>query len=246
MPKHNLRIIYMGTPDFAVYSLKRILEEGYQVVGVITNPDKPAGRGKKIQESPVKQFALQHGLNVLHPEKFKNLEFLQQLADLKADLQIVVAFKMLPEQVWNMPPKGTVNLHASLLPDYRGAAPINWAIMNGEKITGISTFLLNHQIDTGKIIFQQKVEISEEMTAGELHDILMKEGAEILIKTIEAISNNDYPQMEQENLLKGKTPILAPKIFKEDMKIDWKKDIDTIYNHIRGLSPFPTAWTELI
>ena len=236
----------MGTPDFAVLPLKKIIEAGYEVVGVVTNPDKPAGRGQKVQESAVKKFAQENGLKILQPEKFRNEQFLQELAELKADLQLVVAFKMLPEVVWNMPPLGTVNLHASLLPDYRGAAPINWAIINGEKESGVTTFLLKHEIDSGNIVYQQKVEIGESMTAGELHDELMRVGAELLVKTVDALEAGHAPFTEQRQLLGGREPIGAPKIFKEDMKIDWTKDVYTVYNHIRGLSPFPTAWTELI
>ncbi len=236
----------MGTPDFAVLPLKKIIEAGYEVVGVVTNPDKPAGRGQKIQESAVKKYAQENGLKILQPEKFRNEQFLQELAELKADLQLVVAFKMLPEVVWNMPPLGTVNLHASLLPDYRGAAPINWAVMNGEKESGVTTFLLKHEIDSGNIIYQQKVKISESMTAGELHDELMSVGAELLVKTVDALESGDVSFIEQNQLLGGREPISAPKIFKEDMKIDWTKEVHSVYNHIRGLSPFPTAWTELI
>lgn len=236
----------MGTPDFAVLPLKKIIEAGYEVVGVVTNPDKPAGRGQKIQESAVKKYAQENGLKILQPEKFRNEQFLQELAELKADLQLVVAFKMLPEMVWNMPPLGTVNLHASLLPDYRGAAPINWAVMNGEKESGVTTFLLKHEIDSGNIIYQQKVKISESMTAGELHDELMSVGAELLVKTVDALESGDVSFIEQNQLLGGREPISAPKIFKEDMKIDWTKEVHSVYNHIRGLSPFPTAWTELI
>lgn len=236
----------MGTPDFAVLPLKKIIEAGYEVVGVVTNPDKPAGRGQKIQESAVKKYAQENGLKILQPEKFRNEQFLQELAELKADLQLVVAFKMLPEVVWNMPPLGTVNLHASLLPDYRGAAPINWAVMNGEKESGVTTFLLKHEIDSGNIIYQQKVNISESMTAGELHDELMSVGAELLVKTVDALESGDVSFIEQNQLLGGRDPISAPKIFKEDMKIDWTKEVHSVYNHIRGLSPFPTAWTELI
>lgn len=245
MQKHRLRIVYMGTPDFAVLPLKKIAEAGFEVVGVVTNPDKPAGRGQKIQESAVKKYAVEHGLPLLQPEKFRDEVFLQKLADWKADLQLVVAFKMLPEKVWNMPPLGTVNLHASLLPDYRGAAPINWAVMNGEKFSGVSTFLLRHEIDTGKVIFQERVEVSEDMTAGDLHDLLMVKGADLLVKTVEAIEKKNYPLADQTSLLQGREPKMAPKIFKEDMKVDWRAEINTIYNHIRGLSPFPTAWAEL-
>lgn len=236
----------MGTPDFAVLPLKKIVDAGYEVVGVVTNPDKPAGRGQKLQESAVKKYAQENGLKILQPEKFRNEQFLQELAGLKADLQLVVAFKMLPEVVWNMPPLGTVNLHASLLPDYRGAAPINWAIINGEKESGVTTFLLKHEIDSGNIVYQQKVEIGESMTAGELHDELMCVGADLLVKTVDALEAGNASLIEQTQLLGGREPISAPKIFKEDMKIDWTKDVQSVYNHIRGLSPFPAAWTELI
>ncbi|KIO43777.1 MULTISPECIES: methionyl-tRNA formyltransferase [Sanguibacteroides] len=242
---HKLRIVYMGTPDFAVLPLQRLMEAGHQIVGVVTNPDKPAGRGQKLQESAVKKYAVAHRLPVLQPERFRDPSFLEQLRSLRADLQFVVAFKMLPEIVWNMPPFGTVNLHASLLPDYRGAAPINWAIMNGEHYSGVSTFLLKHEVDTGNIIFQQKVKIDEEMTAGELHDRLMEVGADLLLKTAEAIAEGHYPLTDQTTLLQGREPKQAPKIFKEDMKINWSWSVERIYNHIRGLSPFPAAWTEL-
>lgn len=241
----KLRIVYMGTPDFAVYPLQKLLEAGHNVVAVVTNPDKPAGRGQKMQESAVKKFAVEKGLPVLQPERFRDEQFLAELRTLEADLQLVVAFKMLPEVVWNMPPLGTVNLHASLLPDYRGAAPINWAVMNGEKCSGVTTFLLKHEIDTGNLIFQQRVDISDIMTAGELHDQLMYAGADLLVKTVEAMAAGEYPLQDQIGLLAGREPKHAPKIFKEDMKIDWNGDLDTVYNHIRGLSPFPTAWTEL-
>lgn len=245
MQKHKLRIVYMGTPDFAVLPLQKIWEAGYEVVGVVTNPDKPAGRGQKLQETAVKKFAREKNLKILQPEKFRDECFLQELAALKADLQVVVAFKMLPEVVWNMPPLGTVNLHASLLPDYRGAAPINWAVINGESRSGVTTFLLSHEIDTGNLIYQQEVAIGETTTAGELHDCLMTVGADLLVKTVNAIEKRDFPLVDQQQLLKGRKPLLAPKIFKEDMKIDWSADVEQIYNHIRGLSPFPAAWTEL-
>lgn len=246
MPGHKLRIVYMGTPDFAVLPLQKIVEAGYEVVGVVTNPDKPAGRGQKLQESAVKKYAQEKELRILQPEKFRNEQFLEELASLRADLQLVVAFKMLPEVVWSMPPLGTVNLHASLLPDYRGAAPINWTILNGEKETGVTTFLLKHEIDSGNIIFQEKVAISDDMTAGELHDRLMETGAALLLQTVDAMEAGDYPLKDQTHLLQGREPIHAPKIFKEDMKINWQQDVKHIYNHIRGLSPFPAAWTELV
>jgi len=246
MSKHRLKIVYMGTPDFAVLPLQQLIKAGFEIVGVVTNPDKPAGRGQRLQISAVKRFAQETGLKILQPEKFRNEDFLKELAELKADLQIVVAFKMLPEVVWRMPPLGTVNLHASLLPDYRGAAPINRAIMNGETCTGVSTFLLSHEIDTGQIIFQQKVDIPETMNAGELHDELMMVGADLLVKTVEAIENGEYQLQDQQRLLGNRQPVMAPKIFKEDMKIRWEDTLAHVYNHIRGLAPFPVAWTNLV
>lgn len=245
MQKRNLRIVYMGTPDFAVYPLKKIVESGLQVVGVVTNPDKPAGRGQNMQESPVKKYALGAGLKILQPEKFRDEGFLRELAALNADLQLVVAFKMLPEVVWGMPPLGTVNLHASLLPDYRGAAPINWAIINGESYSGVTTFFLRHEIDCGDVIFQERVDIPSDMTAGELHDVLMAKGGDLLLRTVRAIENGECPSVDQNSLLKGREAVLAPKIFREDMRIDWNGPLDVIYNHIRGLSPYPAAWTEI-
>lgn len=237
----------MGTPDFAVAPLAALLEAGINVVGVVTNPDKPAGRGQKIKEAAVKKFAVEKGLTILQPEKFRNEEFLAELRALKADLQVVVAFKMLPEVVWNMPQYGTLNLHASLLPQYRGAAPINWAIINGDKETGVSTFLLKHEIDTGNVIFQEKVDIAENDNVEVIHDKLMEVGSELVVKTVNAIDDGDYPQIPQEDLSsKGDEHKLAPKIFKDDCKIDWMKDISAIHNLIRGLSPYPAAWTELI
>ena len=241
----SLRIVYMGTPDFAVAPLEALLDAGCNVVGVVTNPDKPAGRGQKVQEAAVKKFAAEKDLPILQPEKFRNEEFLADLKALKADLQVVVAFKMLPEVVWNMPKFGTLNLHASLLPQYRGAAPINWAIINGDKETGVSTFLLQHEIDTGNILFQEKVSIGDNDNAEIIHDKLMNIGAELVVKTVKAIESGECPQIPQDSfdvdVLKP-----APKIFKEDCKIDWTKDIDSIHNLIRGLSPYPAAWTELL
>lgn len=245
MHKPDLRIIYMGTPEFAVFPLKKLIEAGFHIVGVVTNPDKPAGRGQQMQESAVKKYAREAGLTILQPEKFRDEIFLSELAALKADLQLVVAFKMLPEVVWNMPPLGTVNLHASLLPDYRGAAPINWAVINGEKVSGVTTFLLKHEIDTGNIIYREKVGIGESMTAGELHDLLMEKGADLLLKTVCSIEADHFPLTDQRGLLENREAIHAPKIFKEDMRIDWRNSIDKVYNHVRGLSPFPGAWTEL-
>jgi len=246
MTKNNLRIVYMGTPEFAVAPLDALIEAGCHVVGVITNPDKPAGRGQKIQESAVKKYALEKGLPILQPEKFRNETFLTELKALNADLQVVVAFKMLPEMVWNMPKYGTLNLHASLLPHYRGAAPINWAIMNGDKESGVSTFLLQKEIDTGNVIFQEKVNIGENDNLETLHDNLMEIGSKLVVKTVRSIEANDYPQIPQEDLVaEGETLKVAPKIFKDDCKIKWSTPIENIHNHIRGLSPYPAAWTEL-
>jgi methionyl-tRNA formyltransferase len=237
----------MGTPDFAVAPLAALLNAGCNIVGVITNPDKPAGRGQKIQESAVKKFALEKGLHILQPEKFRNEEFLSELKKLNADLQVVVAFKMLPEMVWDMPKYGTLNLHASLLPQYRGAAPINWAIINGDKETGVSTFLLQHEIDTGNVLFQEKCSISENDNVEIIHDKLMNIGSDLLVKTVHAIESGEYSQISQENLSGEQINLKsAPKIFKEDCKIDWSKDVDSIHNLIRGLSPYPASWTELL
>jgi methionyl-tRNA formyltransferase len=237
----------MGTPEFAVESLDILIKNNYNVVGVITVPDKPAGRGQQLQESAVKKYAKDKGLHILQPLKLKEESFINELKELKADLQIVVAFRMLPEVIWNMPPLGTINLHGSLLPQYRGAAPINRAVMNGEKETGISTFFLQQEIDTGKIIFQEKTPITENETAGQIHYRLMLIGAELILKTVKAIENGHYPQIDQSKLIATDTEIHnAPKIFKEDCLIDWIQPLDKIHNHIRGLSPYPAAFTELI
>ncbi|MCC6689905.1 MAG: methionyl-tRNA formyltransferase [Bacteroidia bacterium] len=237
----------MGTPDFAVASLHTLITNSCNIVGVVTAPDKPAGRGLEMQQSSVKKYAIEKGLKVLQPEKLKDETFLKELRSLNADLQVVVAFRMLPEVVWKMPKHGTINLHASLLPQYRGAAPINHAIINGERETGVSTFLLQHEIDTGNILFREKVNIGEDETAGELHDKLMKIGADLLYKTIQAIQNNAYTKTKQDDFLeKGETLHHAPKIFREDCKIDWSKSIADIHNKIRGLSPYPAAYTELL
>ena len=242
-----MRIVFMGTPDFAVASLDILVRNNYQIVGVVTAPDKPAGRGQQLQQSAVKQYALKQGLTILQPDKLKNEEFIKQLAGLGADLQIVVAFRMLPEIVWAMPRLGTFNLHGSLLPQYRGAAPINRAVMNGEKETGVSTFFLQQEIDTGKIIFQEKTQIGENETAGELHDKLMVIGAQLVLKTVRAIEQNTCPQTDQALLMPTGTPIkTAAKIFKDDCKINWSEPLDVIHNHIRGLSPYPAAFTSLI
>lgn len=237
------RIVFMGTPDFAVATLKAMLEAGANVVAVITAPDRPAGRGMKLQPSAVKQFAVENGLKVLQPTNLKSEEFLNQLRDLEATLQVVVAFRMLPEVVWNMPAKGTFNLHASLLPQYRGAAPINWAVINGEKESGVTTFFLQHQIDTGNIIFQEKVRITDDETAGELHDELMHIGAGLVVKTLEAIENGTAPSIPQNTVERELRE--APKIFKDTCRIDWNRPVDEVYDLIRGLSPYPTAFTTL-
>ncbi|MBN1924923.1 MAG: methionyl-tRNA formyltransferase [Prolixibacteraceae bacterium] len=236
----------MGTPGFAVASLKALVEGGYKVVGVVTAPDKPSGRGQKISESPVKQYAVQKGLKVLQPEKLKDTAFLSNLEALGADLQVVVAFRMLPELVWAMPRLGTFNLHASLLPRYRGAAPINWAIINGDTETGVTTFLLQHEIDTGSIIFQEKTEIGPDENVEAVHDKLMEIGARLVIKTVDALAPGNVKMISQEELIKkGINPSHAPKIFKEDCLINWKTDVTRIKNFIRGLSPYPAAWTNL-
>ncbi|MEA1876671.1 MAG: methionyl-tRNA formyltransferase [Bacteroidota bacterium] len=240
----SCRIVFLGTPDFAVESLKKLIESKHQVVGVITAPDRQAGRGQKLRLSPVKIEANKFNIPVLQPEKFKNSAFLEELRSLNADLFVVVAFRMLPEQVWNMPPMGTFNLHASLLPQYRGAAPINWALINGEKETGITTFFLNHQIDTGNILLQEKIAIHENMTAGELHDILMETGSALTIKTVNAIVNQTIIPEPQSLSAYEKEIKPAPKIFKEDCKIQWSQPASLIHNLIRGLSPYPAAWTR--
>jgi len=247
MDKKSLRIVYMGTPDFAVESLKALVEEGYNVVGVITMPDKAIGKSHSVLScSPVKEYALSQNLPILQPEKLKDSEFLEALKAWNADLQIVVAFRMLPEVVWNMPRLGTFNLHASLLPQYRGAAPINWAIINGETETGITTFFLTHEIDTGKIIDQVKIPIADTDNAEIIHDKLMYLGAELVIKTVDNILNNSIKPIEQEELLHDTGELKpAPKIFKETCQIDWAKDVKSIYDFIRGLSPYPAAWTIL-
>ncbi|HZL11359.1 MAG TPA: methionyl-tRNA formyltransferase [Prolixibacteraceae bacterium] len=247
MHPKKIRIVFMGTPDFAVESLKALVEKDYQVVGVITAPDKPAGRGRQLSESAVKKYAVENNLKVLQPEKLKNPEFITELDSLKADLQIVVAFRMLPEIVWNMPPLGTINLHGSLLPQYRGAAPLNWAIINGETETGVTTFLLSHEIDTGQIIYQEKTNIAENDTVGDLHDRLMEIGARLVLKTVDALAEGNVNAIDQSQLVDRQDGIRqAPKIFKDDCRIDWTKDTESVRNLIRGLSPHPAAWTELL
>ncbi|WP_202615331.1 methionyl-tRNA formyltransferase [Algoriphagus kandeliae] len=236
----DLRIVYMGTPEFAVPALERLVEAGWNIVGVITAPDKPRGRGQKLIPSPVKEAALKYGLNVLQPTNLKSPEFLEELRKLNVDLQIVVAFRMLPEVVWNMPPLGTFNLHASLLPDYRGAAPINWAIINGETETGVTTFFLKHEIDTGSIIFQEKVPILPEEDLGDVYTKLMNLGADLVLRTVEAIAKDEVKPIPQDE---SKALHHAPKIFKETCQIDWSRSAIEINNLIRGLSPYPAAWT---
>jgi methionyl-tRNA formyltransferase len=257
------RIIFMGTPEFAVASLDALVKAGYNVVGVITAPDKPAGRGMKLTESAVKKYAAEHDLFVLQPEKLKNPTFLKELIGLRADLQIVVAFRMLPEVVWNMPKMGTVNVHGSLLPQYRGAAPINWAVINGEKETGVTTFKLKHEIDTGDILMQESFPIGEDETAGEVHDRMKEIGAQLLVKTVEGLVNGTLEEKTQESMVNGQwsmddsatlnspSPLTthhsplkhAPKIFTDTCRIDFSKPVEEVHNLIRGLSPFPGAFT---
>ncbi|WP_145860521.1 methionyl-tRNA formyltransferase [Pedobacter suwonensis] len=237
-----MKIVFMGTPDFAVASLDALVKANFDVVAVVTAPDKPAGRGQKLSESAVKKYAVEKGIDILQPEKLKNPEFIEQLKSYHADLQVVVAFRMLPEVVWNMPPKGTINLHGSLLPQYRGAAPINHAIINGEKESGVTTFFLTHEIDTGNIILSESTPIADNETAGDLHDKLMHIGANLLVKTLKAIEAGEVSEQPQPQSGSLKH---APKIFKEDCKIDWNNPAQMIYNLIRGLSPYPTAFTFL-
>lgn len=241
------RIIFMGTPEFAVASLDALVQAGYNIVGVITAPDKPAGRGMKMNESAVKKYAVEHNLHVLQPEKLKSPEFIAELKSLNADLQIVVAFRMLPEIIWNMPALGTVNVHGSLLPQYRGAAPINWAVINGEKETGVTTFKLKHEIDTGDILLQESFPVGEDDTAGEVHDHMKEVGAKLLVKTVEGLMNNTLVEKPQSSVASSESAMLkhAPKIFTETCKINFSKTVDEVHNLIRGLSPFPGAFTTL-
>jgi len=237
-----VRIIFMGTPDFAVPSLKILLNNGYEVVAVITATDKMGGRGKnKLIQSAVKKFAVEQNLPVLQPKNLKAPAFVEELQSLKADLQIVVAFRMLPEIVWNMPPLGTINLHGSLLPKYRGAAPINWAVINGEKETGVTTFLLQHEIDTGDLLLQKSIEIEENETAGEVYNRMMEMGAGVLLETVQLLESGNYTTSAQDASLATK----APKIYHETCEIDFARNTQEIHNFIRGLSPYPTAWTIL-
>ncbi len=245
MKKEDLRIVFLGTPDFAVESLHRIYDGGYNIVGVVTMPDKPAGRGHKLLQSPVKQFAVEHNLNLMQPANLKDTTFVDELRALNANLFIVIAFRMLPEVVWSMPDLGTFNLHASLLPKYRGAAPINWAVMNGDTETGVTTFFLKHEIDTGDILRQERIEIKPTDNVGDVHDKLMMLGAELTMDTIEHIIAGDLRPIPQDELLQGIEPTPAPKIFKDTCRIDWNRNAIDIHNHVRGLSPYPAAWTEL-
>jgi methionyl-tRNA formyltransferase len=249
----DIRIIFMGTPEFAVASLDALVQAGSHIVCVITAPDKPAGRGMKMTESAVKKYAVEKGLLLLQPDKLKNAQFLEALRSLHADLQVVVAFRMLPEVVWNMPPMGTINLHGSLLPQYRGAAPINWAVINGEKETGVTTFKLQHEIDTGNILLQDRFAIEDDETAGEVHDRMKVIGARLLVKTVKGLAEGNLEEKPQENSRESGVDSPesiqalkhAPKIFTETCKIDWNKTADEVHNLVRGLSPYPGAFTYL-
>lgn len=239
----SLRIVFMGTPDFAVASLEKLLEHGCNIVAVITAPDKPAGRGMKMQESTIKKFAKEKGLKILQPVNLKDDDFVQSLSELKADIQVVVAFRMLPEVVWNQPPMGTINLHASLLPDYRGAAPINWVIINGETETGVTTFKLKHEIDTGNILLQKKILIADNDNAGQLYEILKMEGAQLLLETLKLVAEGNVAEQPQQEIVQEITALkTAPKLSKETGKIKWDKPVEEVYNLIRGLSPYPGAY----
>lgn len=246
MTKEELKIVFMGTPAFAVESLRLLVEHKYNIVGVITMPDKPAGRGHKIQYSPVKQFALDNKLRLLQPERLKEESFIEELKSLQADIQIVVAFRMLPEVVWNMPPYGTFNLHASLLPQYRGAAPINWAIIRGEKETGATTFFLTHEIDTGRVILQRKIPVNDVDNAGTIHDKLMVLGAEMVVETVERVLSGNLESIEQGQLVStDETLKSAPKIFKDSCEIHSRLTVEQAHNLVRGLSPYPAAWISI-
>lgn len=238
----DLRIVFMGTPDFAVTILKGLVEHHYNIVGVITAPDKPSGRGRKLNESAVKKYAVANDLKVLQPTNLKSDDFIETLRGLNVNLQVVVAFRMLPKVVWSMPDLGTFNLHASLLPDYRGAAPIHWAIINGEKKTGVTTFFIDEKIDTGAIILQKETPIREDKTVGELHDTLMHLGADLVLKTVDLIAKGNVTTIQQPKV----EDKIAPKLYPNNCKIDWSRDLDSVYNKIRGLNPFPAAWTNII
>ena len=245
--KKKLRVVFSGTPDFARICLEHLLNCGVDVALVVTAPDRKKGRGQQVAAPPVKLCAMEHGLPILQPPNLKDKEFLDKVASYHPDIGVVVAFRMMPEALWNMPELGTINLHASLLPDYRGAAPINWVLINGDKKTGLTTFFLKHQIDTGDIILQEEVEIRDEMDAGQLHDILARKGAELLFRTLEKVSEGQHEGRSQDSLLNGKESIhQAPKIFKDDCRIDWNQDARSVHNLIRGLSPYPGAWTTIV
>lgn len=243
----DLRIVFMGTPEFAVASLGKLINAGCNIVGVVTAPDKPAGRGMNLQQNAVKKFAMEKDLKILQPEKLKDPVFLEELRSLNVNLQVVVAFRMLPEAVWDMPSMGTINLHGSLLPQYRGAAPINWAIINGEKETGVTTFKLQHEIDTGNILLQEKIKIAEDETAGELHDRMKETGADLLVRTVNELSKGNLAEIDQSHISHLKSEILhyAPKLSPETSAINWNKTAGEVYNLIRGLSPYPAAFTTL-
>ena len=246
MTKEELKIIFFGTPDFAVESLSRLVEGGYNIAAVVTMPDKPAGRGRQLQQSDVKRYAVEHDLPVLQPVSLKDEAFIEQLRSYGAQLFIVIAFRMLPEAVWQMPPLGTFNLHASLLPRYRGAAPINWAVMNGDTETGVTTFFLKHEIDTGDVIQQRSCPIGREDNVEVIHDRLMVMGADMVLETVDAIIAGTVKPIPQDQMLTaGQQPTPAPKIFKDTCRIDWSRPAEALYNHIRGLSPYPAAWTVL-
>ena len=246
MTKEDLKIIFFGTPDFAVESLSRLVEGGYNIAAVVTMPDKPAGRGRQLQQSDVKRYAVEHDLPVLQPVSLKDEAFIEELRAFNAQLFIVIAFRMLPEAVWQMPPLGTFNLHASLLPRYRGAAPINWAVMNGDTETGVTTFFLKHEIDTGDVIQQRSCPIGREDNVEVIHDRLMVMGADMVLETVDAIIAGTVKPIPQDQMLTaGQQPTPAPKIFKDTCRIDWSRPAEALYNHIRGLSPYPAAWTVL-
>jgi methionyl-tRNA formyltransferase len=242
----ELRILFMGTPEFAVAGLDALIRDEQHVIAVVTSMDKPAGRGRKIRTSPIKDYALSQNIPVLQPEKLKSPSFLAELQDLQPDLLVVVAFRMLPEQVWKLPPMGTINLHASLLPQYRGAAPINRVLMNGETETGLTTFFIEKEIDTGKIILQETVPVDPDEDAGSLHDKMMITGAALLVRTVRAIAGGNPPLIDQTALIRKQEELkTAPKIFTEDCRVDWDQETEVVYNHIRGLAPYPAAWTIL-
>lgn len=245
MIKSDVKVVFMGTPDFAVGILEELLASEINIQAVITAPDKPAGRGQQIQESAVKKAALSHGLHILQPTYLKDEDFINELESIQADIFVVVAFRMLPERVWNMPPKGTINLHASLLPQYRGAAPINWAVINGEKKTGVTTFFIEKEIDTGMVIERQETEIGENETAGELHDRLLEIGKKLVVKSVQQIASGEVTRTPQDALVLDEDLKAAPKIFKPMCEVNWNDSVEQVHNHCRGLSPYPTAWAYI-